>query len=241
MVDADLLARQVVEPGQPALAELVARFGAAILTADGRLDRKRLGAIAFADPAARADLGRITHPRIAAASAAAIATWADAGANVVFYEAALLVENRAHTGLAGLIVVAVAARAPVRAAGRRATRCRADDARARIAAQAPLADKLAAATWVIENAGDLAALEARGRPRGRRHRGAVRARSGCPSRARRRPRPAGAAAARDQPRCVTGFPAFTAQRMIAQDPRRRARDPALRARARASSPTTRSA
>jgi len=95
VVDADQLARQIVEPGQPALAELVARFGAAILTPDGRLDRKRLAAIAFADPAARADLGRITHPRIGAASAAAIATWADAGANIVFYEAALLVENRA--------------------------------------------------------------------------------------------------------------------------------------------------
>ena len=73
VIDADQLARTVVEPGQPALAELVARFGAAILTPDGQLDRKRLGAIAFADPAARADLGRITHPRIAAASAHAIA------------------------------------------------------------------------------------------------------------------------------------------------------------------------
>src|SRR5690349_23389950 len=106
VIDADQLARQVVEPGQPALAELVARFGAAILTPDGRLDRKRLAAIAFADPAARADLGRITHPRIAAASHQAIAAWADAGANVVFYEAALLVENRAYSQLAGLIVVA---------------------------------------------------------------------------------------------------------------------------------------
>ena len=101
VIDADQLARKIVEPGQPALAELVARFGAAILTADGQLDRKRLGAIAFADEAARADLGRITHPRIAAASAQAIAAWADAGANVVFYEAALLVENRATRGSRG--------------------------------------------------------------------------------------------------------------------------------------------
>src|SRR5258706_15648824 len=105
IVDADQLARDVVAPGQPALAELVARFGPAILTAEGELDRKRLGAIAFADPEARADLGRITHPRIAAASQRAIASWADAGANVVFYEAALLVENRAQAGLAALVVV----------------------------------------------------------------------------------------------------------------------------------------
>src|SRR2546430_8746367 len=96
IVDADQLARKVVEPGQPALAELVARFGPAILTPDGQLDRKRLAAIAFSDHAARADLGRITHPRIAAASQQAIAEWADAGANVGFYQAALLVQNHAH-------------------------------------------------------------------------------------------------------------------------------------------------
>src|SRR5690606_19227693 len=144
------------EPGQPALAELVARFGAAILTPEGQLDRKRLGAIAFSDPAARADLGRITHPRIAAASAAASATWADAGANVVFYEAALLVENRADTGLDGLLVVAVT---PEVQQARLIERdgLSPDEAAARIAAQAPLAAKLAAATWVIENEGDLAA------------------------------------------------------------------------------------
>src|SRR5437763_8052719 len=131
IVDADQLARDVVAPGQPALAELVARFGPAILTAEGELDRKRLAAIAFADSEARADLGRITHPRIAAASQRAIATWADAGANVVFYEAALLVENRAHAGLAGLIVVS--APADVQEARLMARDgLTADDARARI-------------------------------------------------------------------------------------------------------------
>ncbi len=150
VVDADLIARQVVEPGQPALAELVARFGAEILTAEGRLDRTRLGAIVFADPAARADLGRITHPRIGAASAAAIATWAAAGAGVVFYEAALLVENQIHATLAGLIVVAAS---PAVQAQRTMARdgLTLPAARARIAAQLPLADKVAVATWVIDN------------------------------------------------------------------------------------------
>ncbi|HET9990306.1 MAG TPA: dephospho-CoA kinase, partial [Kofleriaceae bacterium] len=83
VIDADALARRVVEPGQPALAELVARFGAAILTADGQLDRKRLAALTLgpgADPDARADLGKITHPRIAAASARAIAEAGERGA-----------------------------------------------------------------------------------------------------------------------------------------------------------------
>jgi dephospho-CoA kinase len=219
VVDADLLARQVVEPGQPALAELVARFGAAILTPDGRLDRKRLSAIAFSDPVARADLGRITHPRIAAASAAAIATWADAGANVVFYEAALLVENRAHASLSGLIVVSTP---PDLQHARRDGRdgLSPEDARARIAAQAPLADKLAAATWVIENTGDLAALEREvdrviadieARFGSIRVPGtAGRAQPGHTGRSPRAARTGGPTA------LVTGFPAFTARRMIQQ-------------------------
>jgi dephospho-CoA kinase len=220
VVDADQLARQVVEPGQPALAELVARFGAAILTPDGRLDRKRLAAIAFADPAARADLGRITHPRIGAASAAAIATWADAGANLVFYEAALLVESRAYTTMAGLIVVAVAPEVQYARLVER-DQLSPDEARARIAAQAPLADKLAAATWVIENAADLAALE--------REVDRVVADVEVRFGAIRVPRIARRAATEPgvgqftgrrglgQPTAlVTGFPAFTARRMIGQ-------------------------
>ena len=214
VVDADLLARQIVEPGQPALAELVARFGAAILTVDGRLDRKRLAAIAFADPAARADLERITHPRIAAASAAAIATWADAGANVVFYEAALLVERRSHTGLAGLVVVSVP---PELQYARLVDRDQMspDEASARIAAQAPLADKLAAATWVIENTGDLAALD--------REVARVVADIEAKLGAIRVPKPARAETATGRSKraaqpaaLLTGYPALTAKRMIAQ-------------------------
>ena len=212
VIDADQLARAVVEPGQPALAELVARFGLAILTSDGHLDRKRLGAIAFSDPVARADLGHITHPRIAAASAQAVATWADAGANVVFYEAALLVENKAHLGMAGLIVVS----APDDVQERRLVsrdRLTVEDARARMASQLPLADKLAVATWVIENHGDVDALAAEVE----RVVGEVEARFGSikmPGTATKKPRAHtrgdGAAA------LVTGFPAFTARRLIAK-------------------------
>jgi len=213
VVDADLLARQIVEPGQPALGDLVARFGAAILTADGRLDRKRLGGIAFADPAARADLERITHPRIAAASAAAIATWADAGANIVFYEAALLVERGTHTNLAGLVVVAVEPEAQLARLIER-DRLSPEEANARIAAQGPLADKRAAATWVIENAGDLAALD--------REVGRVVAdieASFGPIRVPKLPRidiASGRAKRTGPAALLTGFPAFTAKRMIQQ-------------------------
>jgi dephospho-CoA kinase len=212
VIDADQLARQIVEPGQPALAELVARFGAAILTADGQLDRKRLAAIAFSDDAARADLGRITHPRIAAASAQQIAAWADAGASVVFYEAALLVENRAHTGLSALIVVAAPEEVQVSRVMAR-DGATADEARARIAAQLPLAQKTAVATWVIENTGDLDALRAEVD----RVVAEIEARFG-PIRAPVKPSgPRGTPGGRkDDVALVTGFPAFTARRMIAK-------------------------
>ncbi|MDB4953740.1 MAG: Sorbitol-6-phosphate 2-dehydrogenase [Myxococcales bacterium] len=213
VIDADLLARQVVEPGQPALAELVARFGAAILTADGQLDRKRLGAIAFADPAARADLGRITHPRIAAASQRAIAAWADAGAKVVFYEAALLVENRAHTGMSGLVVVATPNEIQeARLVSRDGLSL--EEARARIAAQALLADKLAVATWVVHNTGDLPALTRevdRVVTEIETKYGSIRAPSSATS-----SKPSSSPATSREVALVTGFPAFTARRMIAK-------------------------
>ena len=208
VVDADQLARAVVEPGQPALAELVTRFGAAILTPEGQLDRKRLGAIAFADPEARADLGRITHPRIAAASAHAIAEASDRGAQVVFYEAALLVENHAHTGLAGLIVVAAT---PGVQEQRLITRDGLGlvDARARIAAQAPVAAKLEAATWVITNDGDPAELA---------HQvDAIVADIEAKYGSIRVPKPAVVkTSASRRAALITGFPAFTARRMIRQ-------------------------
>ena len=214
VVDADQLARQIVEPGQPALAELIARFGAAILSPDGSLDRKQLGAIAFGDPAARADLGRITHPRIAAASARAFAEASERGAQVVFYEAALLVENRAHEGLAGLIVVAAT---PEVQEERLVARdlLTIEAARARIAAQAPLATKLAAATWVIQNDGQLAHLVAQLETivvEIERLHGAIAVPAAVP-----------AARTPDQVRretqevaLITGYPAFTAKRMIAK-------------------------
>jgi dephospho-CoA kinase len=212
VIDADKLARDVVAPGQPALAELVARFGAAILAHDGSLDRKRLAAIAFSDEHARRDLNRITHPRIAAASAHAIATWSDAGANVVFYEAALLIENRVHTGLEAVIVVSAPPELQQQRLMMRDT-LTAEDALARIAAQLPLADKVKVATWVIENHGDLDALGAevdRVVAEIEAKYGSIKAPSSTngvngPSPVKTR-----------EVALVTGFPAFTARRMIAK-------------------------
>lgn len=155
VVDADLVAREVVEPGQPALSEIVAAFGADVLDADGRLDRKRLGERVFADPEKRAQLNRITHPRIGAATAARLAAIAQTGAPFAIYEAALLVENNLQRNFAGLIVVAVDEKTQrERLRGRDGL----DDAAIaqRLAAQAPLADKLAAATYVVDNTGAVA-------------------------------------------------------------------------------------
>lgn len=152
IVDADLLARQVVEPASPALAEIAQVFGREVLAADGSLDRKRMGERIFADPGARAKLNAITHPRIAQASAAAIAALAAAGHKAAIYEAALLVENRIHDRLGGLIVVSVPVEVQIE---RLRARDEVDEegARARVAAQLPLASKVAVADWVVDNSG----------------------------------------------------------------------------------------
>src|SRR5262245_2443565 len=94
VVDADEVARQVVAPGMPALAEIPAQLGDTVIGADGTLSRKRLADIIFADPQARAALNAITHPRIREATQAAIAEHAARGAPVVVYEATLIVENQ---------------------------------------------------------------------------------------------------------------------------------------------------
>lgn len=160
VVDADLLAREVVAPGSDGLAEISERFGEAVVRDDGSLDRKKLGAIVFADADARADLNRITHPRIAAASQRELAALAAAGEELAIYEAALIVENGIHRGLDALIVVAVDEDVQV---ARLTTRDGIDEeaARARITAQLPLADKVAAADYVVDNSGALAETERR--------------------------------------------------------------------------------
>lgn len=153
VVDADLLAREVVEPGTEGLAAIVRVFGADVLNADGTLHRKALGARVFADAALRAQLNAITHPRIAALGAQRMQEIARTGAPYVLYEAALIVENGMYRGMHALVVVAVEEAAQIeRLKARDALND--DEARARLAAQAPLAHKLAAADFVIDNSGE---------------------------------------------------------------------------------------
>jgi dephospho-CoA kinase len=150
VVDADALAREVVEPGTPGLAAVVAEFGRGVLGPDGSLDRAALGQLVFADPVRRAALEAIVHPLVRARAAELEAT-APPGA-VVVHDIPLLVETGQADAFDAVVVVDVAEEEQVE----RAVRERgwtADEARARIAAQATRAERLAAATHVVDNSG----------------------------------------------------------------------------------------
>lgn len=155
IVDADVVAREVVAPGTPGLAGIVREFGAGILAADGSLDRPRLGKVVFGDADARRRLEAIVHPLVRARRAEIVAT-APRDA-VVVEDVPLLVE----TGLAGEydLVVVVDAPDDVRLERLEARGTPRDDAERRIAAQATRAERLAAADVVIDNAGPLDRLD----------------------------------------------------------------------------------
>ncbi len=158
LVDADAIARQVVEPGQATLARLVERFGPGILAPDGSLDRAGLAAIAFADPAARADLDAIVHPAVGAAMLDRLDE-ERATDHVVVLDIPLLAEGgRGRYPVAGVIVVDC----PVDIAVERLVSLRGmerSDAEARVAAQASREARLAVADFVIMNMGSLPELE----------------------------------------------------------------------------------
>lgn len=150
LVDADALAREVVEPGTPGLASVAAAFGAATLTPDGRLDRPRLGALVFGDPERLAVLNGIIHPLVRERAAAIVAA-APAGA-VVVQDIPLLVET--GQGRNFHLVVVVDAPDDVRIQRMAEHRNMSiEEARARMSAQAAREDRLAAADVVLENCG----------------------------------------------------------------------------------------
>lgn len=157
VVDADALARDVVAPGTVANAEIAAAWPQAIAP-DGAVDRKKLAAIVFGDPAARARLERITHPRIQEASAARLTDLAGEGHPLAIYEAALLVESGRWRDFDGLIVVTASPERQIARAVARGGLSR-EQAEARVRAQLPTEEKARVATHVIDNDGDLAATE----------------------------------------------------------------------------------
>ncbi|MFD7165517.1 dephospho-CoA kinase [Streptomyces violascens] len=156
LIDADRIAREVVEPGTPGLAAVVEAFGPGILSADGTLDRPRLGGIVFSDPEKLATLNKIVHPLVGARSAELEST---AGSDsVVIHDVPLLTEN----GLAALYDLVVVVDAAPETQLDRLVRLRGmtpEEARARMAAQADRAQRLAVADLVIDNDGPLESLE----------------------------------------------------------------------------------
>jgi dephospho-CoA kinase len=158
VVDADLLAREVVAPGTEGLAEVVAAFGEKVLTPAGELDRPAMGALVFGDEQARRRLEAIIHPRVRARGAQ---VEAQAGPDaVVVHDIPLLAETGQADRFDAVIVVDV----PVETQVDRMVRLRGmsrADAEARVAAQADRAQRRAVATYVIENTGTLEDLRDR--------------------------------------------------------------------------------
>lgn len=155
IIDADALAREAVEPGTPALAAVVDRFGPGVLTADGALDRAALGAIVFGDEQHRLALNAIVHPAVREAYARRVdAIEADDPAAVVIYDVPLLVEARAASEFSSVIVVD----APAATRIERLVTLRGMErsaAEARVAAQIPDAERRALADHVIDASGTL--------------------------------------------------------------------------------------
>ena len=162
VLDADVLAREVVEPGQPALEAIVREFGPEVLAPDGRLDRKKVAAIVFAAPEKRKQLESLTHPAIRERFLAHLAELEAQGFDgLVFWDAPVMIEAGGHKAMDRLVVVITDAATQLeRAVGRDGDRA---DVERRIANQMPLAAKAALADHVIDNSGDRAATEARAR------------------------------------------------------------------------------
>jgi len=154
VVDADDLAREVVEPGTPGLQLIVDEFGEGVLDDAGRLDRKKVGEMVFGDEEVRETLNAIMHPLIGAAGAQSIMAHQDDPAPYLLYEAALLVETRAYEAFSALIVVSAdESLQRLRLIARDGFSV--SEANARIGSQLAVERKIAVADYVVTNNGDL--------------------------------------------------------------------------------------
>jgi dephospho-CoA kinase len=160
VIDADELSREVVAPGTDGLRAVTEAFGDEVLLPDGGLDRKALAGIVFRDDAARKALNAIVHPRIAVRTAALASSLEQAGEPLACYEAALLVENGTAAAFRPLVVCACPEATQV-ARVRARDGATTEQALARIRAQMPLAEKVAAADHVIDTAVPLDAVARR--------------------------------------------------------------------------------
>jgi dephospho-CoA kinase len=153
VIDADVLAREVVEPGQPALTEIVASFGAQLLQADGRLDRAQLAEIVFGDASARARLNAITHPRIRERLQQEVAARASRP-GLLILDIPLLYESGRQEWVEKVLVVWVDPDTQRRRLIQR-DHLRPEQAQQRIDAQLSLDEKRVRADEVIDNSGTL--------------------------------------------------------------------------------------
>jgi dephospho-CoA kinase len=156
IIDADLIARQVVQPGTPGLAQVADAFGPEVLRADGTLDRDKLGEQVFADAELRGKLNAIVHPLVGARMAE-LEQQAGAAA-IVVHAVPLLAENNLAGGYDVVVVVDVPQRLQVERLVRHRGMSR-DQARARMSAQASREQRLAIATIALDNSGSLAELD----------------------------------------------------------------------------------
>lgn len=158
VIDADLIAREVVARGTPGLDAVVAEFGPGVLTVEGDLDRPAMGALVFSDPSARKRLEAIVHPLVHQRSAELEA--AAPPGSVIVHDIPLLAE----VGRGGQFDAVIVVDAPTDVQVTRMVRDRGwtgEEAESRIAAQASREDRLAIATHVIDNAGSLGDLRRR--------------------------------------------------------------------------------
>jgi dephospho-CoA kinase len=151
-LDADALAREAVAPGSPGLDAVVARFGTAVLQADGSLDRRRLGTLVFADPRARADLEAIVHPRVREATTAWLDRLADRGESLAIVDIPLLYEGGRERDFDRVIVTSCPRSQQIARIVERDGLTPAD-AEARIDAQLPTDDKVRKADFVVDTGG----------------------------------------------------------------------------------------
>ncbi len=158
VIDADALAREIVEPHQPAWIEIVNTFGKEILQADQTLDRKKLRKLVFDEPKARKRLEAITHPKIRQLAQRKIADSAATGAPLVVYEAPLLFETGIHLWLRPVILVACDTAAQKRRLRQRDSLTEAEIEQ-HLGAQMSLEEKRKLADYVIDNNGTLEDLE----------------------------------------------------------------------------------
>ncbi|MGQ0793894.1 MAG: dephospho-CoA kinase [Deltaproteobacteria bacterium] len=155
VIDADQVAREVVEPNAPAWREIVEEFGEEILYPSGTLNRAALGRVIFCDGDKREKLNRITHPRIMRSVRRTLSVWADEGVQIAVLEAALIVERGGLRDLIDALVVVTAPQGEqIRRLAKRATLSQ-QEALARVESQMPQSEKVKKADFVIDNSGGL--------------------------------------------------------------------------------------